>query len=98
MNETFFLSFRQHELSVDGHLGWMITGVGNCEGCGQKDAPLAVNEVSIEEVRDGRTQIPLDSSSSVVIELKKELGAILKIGKQLCPDCLPKVPKEIPKH
>jgi len=98
VKKTFFISFRQRELSVDGRLGWMIAGVGSCEGCGQEDAPLAINAVEIEEVRDGETQVVLDPSSKIVKELEKELGAMLKIGKRLCPDCLPKIPEEIPER
>ena len=96
MNETIFISFRQREFSVDGHLDWVIAGVGTCEGCGQKDAPLAVNEMLVEEVRDGDMQVPIDLNAPIVVGLKKELERILKVGKRLCSDCLPKVPKEIP--
>lgn len=95
MHDTYFLKFRSQEFSIDGFIGCAENTVGGCESCGEENTPRGVNDVAITEVRDGKTQVLLDLNSPIVVGLKKELDAILKVGKHLCFNCLPEVSKQM---
>jgi len=95
VKKTFFISFHQREFSVDGFIGCGENTVGTCEFCGEEDTPRGINDVNVEEVRDGETQVILDPSSEIVMALGKKLRDFLKVGRNLCFRCLPKVSKQM---